>query len=839
MSTTADDPVAPIEFRDGPALDDAALQSLYRSGWEGYPELSWRPVLEHSLGWIAAFHHDTLIGFVNVANGNVHLEIPVGSFTQRGNLPPLTIKLAYDSRIWRINQNGSTYSWQPNNIPFAMAGWRLWVGAGDYSYESVVTGLCSGGGITQYQRFSFIDNHGTAHVFPFKTTEYSAACNNPGTPTASGYTTDGSGYYATVTNYTGITIYDSNGVQLYPTEKDTNGNYITFTGTQSSFSATDTVNRSPITVTTSGNTIQYGILTVGGARKTFTVTTEPLSVNTAFGEEAVQEFSGTITGVQSIELPDGTSYRFSYDANQSFPGEYGELAGMNMPLGGAVGSDVSFAWSNFFDSYQNVNRWVTTLTGPSGYTTFAPKVLTQCTTSGSTEVGCQEQIAVTRATNDATVYTLTLNNGAWNTQTDHYSGSSTSGTKKMTTVTNYNFTNSCDPTICQGAEWVTASSSKVTLDDTGQTAQTSYTFAQPWIGKPSKVQQWDYTTGTPSGTPTRETDYTYGYTVNGAALLTQENTYFNGQSFGQTVYNHDQTTPVATSGLPQHQAVTGARGNLTSVTDGLPGGPQATTSFAYDDAGMMLSSKDANQNTITYAYMCNDTYTSQITYPQTSNINHITKSTEDCNTGSVLNATDQNQQVTIYGYDSQARPSSISFPDGGQTTYTYPSPAESVVTKLINASTSSVQATIVDEFGRQSQVSQSDPAGNDVVKYTYDANGRPSCVTNPERSTASSTDGKTWTSVPFGVTGYAVADQTNGSVSGYDGHQWLDAIADLSTLTGAAWLRWRYTTDGNYHGRGVYVDEVRVRSGHQNVFDDSRTADAASFQAVGWVASTT
>src|SRR5260221_11484124 len=39
------------------------------------------------------------LGFVNVANGNLHLEIPLASFPQRGT-SPLTFSLVYDSRIW-------------------------------------------------------------------------------------------------------------------------------------------------------------------------------------------------------------------------------------------------------------------------------------------------------------------------------------------------------------------------------------------------------------------------------------------------------------------------------------------------------------------------------------------------------------------------------------------------------------------------------------------------------------------------------------------------------------------------------------------------------------------
>jgi hypothetical protein len=47
-------------------------------------------------------------------------------------------------------------------------------------------------------------------------------------------------------------------------------------------------------------------------------------------------------------------------------------------------------------------------------------------------------------------------------------------------------------------------------------------------------------------------------------------------------------------------------------------------------------------------------------------------------------------------------------------------------------------------------------------------------------------------------------------------------------------LRWRYTTDPLYHGRGVYVDGVRI----DRVFDDRNPHDAALFQATGWSRST-
>ena len=57
------------------------------------------------------------LGFVNVANGNLHIEIPLASFPQRGSAPTLTYKLVYDSRIWQPVDTGSAYVWQPTAIP--------------------------------------------------------------------------------------------------------------------------------------------------------------------------------------------------------------------------------------------------------------------------------------------------------------------------------------------------------------------------------------------------------------------------------------------------------------------------------------------------------------------------------------------------------------------------------------------------------------------------------------------------------------------------------------------------------------------------------------------------
>lgn len=50
-------------------------------------------------------------------------------------------------------------------------------------------------------------------------------------------------------------------------------------------------------------------------------------------------------------------------------------------------------------------------------------------------------------------------------------------------------------------------------------------------------------------------------------------------------------------------------------------------------------------------------------------------------------------------------------------------------------------------------------------------------------------------------------------------------------------LRWRYTTDQSYVGRGVYVDGIRVEDGGRTLFDERRPGDARRVEATGWTVS--
>ncbi|WP_405539892.1 serine hydrolase [Streptomyces sp. NBC_00075] len=104
---------------------------------------------------------------------------------------------------------------------------------------------------------------------------------------------------------------------------------------------------------------------------------------------------------------------------------------------------------------------------------------------------------------------------------------------------------------------------------------------------------------------------------------------------------------------------------------------------------------------------------------------------------------------------------------------------------------------------------------------------------------ASTDGGTTWQPVPFTTTARGDNDaqeHPTGSVTGWSGRVWHGLSADLAA-TPTLILRWRYTTDRLYVGRGAYVDGLTVRGDDGIVFDETRPADAARIEAVGWTAS--
>ncbi len=95
-----------------------------------------------------------------------------------------------------------------------------------------------------------------------------------------------------------------------------------------------------------------------------------------------------------------------------------------------------------------------------------------------------------------------------------------------------------------------------------------------------------------------------------------------------------------------------------------------------------------------------------------------------------------------------------------------------------------------------------------------------------------STDGgSTWSPLPFSMRAWPDRVETDGTVSGFGGRRWHHATAPLPVAVAPGeevQVRWRYSSDALYQGRGVYVDRVRV--------DGERIADRL-FTADGWTPS--
>jgi len=116
-------------------------------------------------------------GWIGMANGNLHLEIPLASFPQRGR-PPITIALAYESTIWpdcSICFTGPTAGWRFNN-PVVPDG---------ITSDMLPGPKCPADGIDEwdtYKNFAWTDSSGTVHQFGFQTTwgNANSKCGNFG-----------------------------------------------------------------------------------------------------------------------------------------------------------------------------------------------------------------------------------------------------------------------------------------------------------------------------------------------------------------------------------------------------------------------------------------------------------------------------------------------------------------------------------------------------------------------------------------------------------------------------------------------------------------------------------
>jgi RHS repeat-associated protein len=297
----------------------------------------------------------------------------------------------------------------------------------------------------------------------------------------------------------------------------------------------------------------------------------------------------------------------------------------------------------------------------------------------------------------------------------------------------------------------------------------------------------------------------------------------SGTILSQTTFEYDNySTPMQASGATQHDSAYAAnaaplittRGNLTAAKRWLnTNSSWLSTTSTYDDAGNALSTTDPLGHTTTFDYTdswnntaCTPSGGQGKAYPTTitNSLSQITTKKYNTCTGSLASTTDPNLLTTSTTYDLVGRPTQVSRPDGGQTTYAYQDgsiPISETVTTKINSTQNKVQTNVIDGLGRttQSQLT-SDPQGTVFTDTTYDAEGRVNTVSNPYRS---GTDATTTT----GLTTYAYDALSRKITETYPDNSILKtAYCGMNTLVTDPTGKWRRSrTDAL--GRLVEVDE--------------------------------
>jgi RHS repeat-associated protein len=708
-------------------------------------------------------------GVVDVNSGDLHLEIPLGSHQQRGSKTE-SATLVYDSHMWTGVFNGTSTSWQPTNVPIAVGGWRLVdtasPGIVNYDYGQDPVPDCAGNYGTSWEGWTWTAPDGTFRQFGTGGTFQfpNDGCNET-VSTYTAYALDSSGYYMSVVNFDQASIFAPDGSMVYPTVKDTNGNYFT---TLSSGNVVDTLDRTVVTVTNdcngNANEICYGVLNSQGTYSTYTVTTESISVDTAFGKEYWTEYSGSITVTKSIELPDGTTYEFTYDSGTS-SGHYGLLTGMTLPTGGSV----TYQHEIYLDPTGIPHPWLLNRTVGGGTWTYTPEFTGTC----PNEPTCQQTVTVAKPSGDNIVYTSTASSGTWNGLTEYYQGAVSAANLLRTETTSW----SNGP----GAQKLSVTT---TLPTPGGSVSSTKQFtyvntAFPMISVYSEYQNY---TGTLPSTPYRTTTTAYqtGYpnndidrptsvmTKNGAGtLVAQTATIYD--SYGNGI------TPI--TGVTQHDdtdfgASYTTRGNAVTIRKCFNtancnfAGNYVATNLSYDTTGQVIQVEDPNLNVTSFSYANNfftdgssgptaysgapktNAYLTQMTYP--SPLSWTSSAGFYWGDGKVAKTTDPNGQTTTFDYfDSFDRHTQTKFPNGRwfldeYTSSTLYDSYQSITSSTPSSGCSSCIYTrlALDNLGRpETNTLESDPDGATSVVKTYDTNGRIQTVTNPYRSTSDPTYG--------------------------------------------------------------------------------------------------
>jgi RHS repeat-associated protein len=401
---------------------------------------------------------------------------------------------------------------------------------------------------------------------------------------------------------------------------------------------------------------------------------------------------------------------------------------------------------------------------------------------------------------------------AWHTtRKQTFQGSSSGGTVLKTTSTawytqyfregNYGSASASFP-IQETTSWPNGQTKQIQTDYDCFQFNPNGTCAAS-LGQVIATREYDYGMGAP-GPLLRTTNTTYAWqspspnssTYLGNNLLDLISSVQvldgGGTQRAYTSYGYDESSLQSSGITEQKVAGLSLPGNQTSVHHWLNGSTIATVNCPvsvsngylvsnniFFDTGEVQKTTDPCGYATSFQY--SSTYFGAFPTTVTNALNQNTTYAYDSNTGAVTSVTDANSQPTSTAYDILARPTQVSYPDGGSTKYCYTDmggvgctqsgpPYSVVTTTAITPSPvlNKVSTAVFDGLGRPSQTQlNSDAPSATYTQITYDALGRKSKVYNPTRCNPPTTNcgETTW---GFSTTNYDALNRVT-SVTEQDG----------------------------------------------------------------------
>jgi len=547
------------------------------------------------------------------------------------------------------------------------------------------------------------------------------------------------------------------GMVVSTTKEDTNGNQVV----TSSSPATDTLGRQ--------FNLDGSYYDSSGVLRSIPVVNQSVAIQTnlcwASTGDACYEYSSNWSVPQTITLPNGKIYTFSYDQGSPTHPYYGQPLSVTLPTGGQI----TWNWSGEDDTGPVlVSRQLSGDPQPWKYSGG------QLGPTGGYGGG-----TVTDPAGNDTVYTC-----GWYTPPyvlfnilppqlcyiitkKYYQGSSTSGTLIRTVQTDYWTSN--EPAILPIHETTTWNPQNLvsrTETDYDSWAASSFnnTTYYGTAGNPIEKREYGYGTGS-WGSLVRTSDYGYLHLSNSTYLglnilnkVTSHKVYAGSSGSGtltaQTLNTYDGVAIPASGNTsanpaPNHDyanfpASYNYRGNVTKTSRGLKSGSSWTwlnTNYTYNDLGEVLTSTDPLGDTTTSDYTDNwvsisnpqcvtsahsYAFPTTITDPLGHRLKHQYFSCTSL-VGSDQNENDiqASRAGTTYSYDLMSRLLTKSFSDGGSTSYMYNDaslPYSETQSTAVTSGQSIVDTSVFDGLGRVQKVQKNDPdctAGLVKVDYTY------------------------------------------------------------------------------------------------------------------------